>query len=584
MGNTTSSSSVHSVPNGPHHHNKARSLRSTTTTSKGLRRFGSSATLAKLYHHQNVSSATMPSKATVWKNQHGERILDIGKPTKFEHGIHVEFDDDSGKFMGLPDVWQGNFPSDDILDTKYIHPSLVPVSELDDMSTSTSTTTTDGGIGQPFNIKHHIHVEVDQDGVGYKGLPKEWQDKLGPLVAQKKLPRNMKIVESPDSLFENEDDNKRPKSKRESRQLHLATKRKSTMKGNTLKAVQVIQDQERAAATTTTTTTNTTDNNNTTTTTTGLMSIEDIADNPTTDPSTIYTSFILIAEGESGPLYAAKHIGTNKVVAIKKIHKSASVKISKIRNELITMKMSRHPNVVEYITSYVTKDEIWVVMEFMDMALSDILSIEPEEGTCIAIEESIIARVAREILRALTRIHRLNRIHRDIRSDNILLNLRGDVKLTDFSQCAQLTKAQPKRNSIVGTPYWMAPELIKGKDYDTKIDIWSLGVLMYEMAHNNPPYIEHPPLKALYLIASNGLPPLQEPERWSDNFKDFLTLCTTMDPMKRPDTSVLLKHPFITTAVGTPEDMTALIEKARHIESLQQLEEDEDVIEKDLSI
>lgn len=109
----------------------------------------------------------------------------------------------------------------------------------DDMST------TDGGIGQPFNIKHHIHVEVDQDGVGYKGLPTEWQDKVGPL-AQKKLPRNMKIVESPDSLFENEDNKEtRPKSKRESRQLHLATKRKSTMKGNTLKAVQVIQDQER---------------------------------------------------------------------------------------------------------------------------------------------------------------------------------------------------------------------------------------------------------------------------------------------------------------------------------------------------
>jgi serine/threonine protein kinase len=233
------------------------------------------------------------------------------------------------------------------------------------------------------------------------------------------------------------------------------------------------------------------------------------------------------------------------------------------------MKMSRHPNVVEYITSYVTNDEIWVVMEFMDMALSDILSLESNEeeeeeegeersGSFILLEESLIARIARDILRALTRIHRLNRIHRDIRSDNILLNLRGDVKLSklsnkkclavtnpkktaDFSQCAQLTKTKPKRNSIVGTPYWMAPELIKGKDYDTKIDIWSLGVLIYEMAQNNPPYIEHPPLKALYLIASHGLPALTEKDRWSDNFKDFLALCTTMDPEKRPDTSVLLK-------------------------------------------
>jgi hypothetical protein len=128
MGNTHSSSSVHSVPNSNSngHHHKTRSLHSKGT---GLRRFGSSATLAKLYHHHNVSSATVPSKAIAWKNQHGERILDIGKPTKFEHGIHVEYDDDSGKFMGLPDVWQGDFPSDDILDTSYLHPSLVPIPE-----------------------------------------------------------------------------------------------------------------------------------------------------------------------------------------------------------------------------------------------------------------------------------------------------------------------------------------------------------------------------------------------------------------------------------------------------------------------
>jgi p21-activated kinase 1 len=92
-----------------------------------------------------------------------------------------------------------------------------------------------------------------------------------------------------------------------------------------------------------------------------IIKIEDIADNPSTDPSTIYNQFILIAEGESGPLFAAKHIGTNRVVAIKKIPKTATVKISKIRNELITMKMSRHPNVVEYITSYVTNEEIWVL-------------------------------------------------------------------------------------------------------------------------------------------------------------------------------------------------------------------------------
>ncbi|KAG1466958.1 hypothetical protein G6F56_004594 [Rhizopus delemar] len=216
----------------------------------------------------------------------------------------------------------------------------------------------------------------------------------------------------------------------------------------------------------------------------------------------------------------------------------------------------------------------------MDIALSDILSLEFNEAH-LKLEEGIIARITRDILRALARIHKLNRIHRDIRSDNILLNSRGDVKLTDFGQCAQLTKSQPKRNSIVGTPYWMAPELIKGQYYDDKVDIWSLGILLIEMAQNNPPYVELPPLKALYLIASNGIPPLYEPERWSDEFKDFLQLCTSMDPAERPDANTLLRHPFILSFAGTTEDVVQLIEQAKKIESSIQ---EEDAIENELSI
>lgn len=146
----------------------------------------------------------------------------------------------------------------------------------------------------------------------------------------------------------------------------------------------------------------------------------------TADPNTLYTDFILIAEGESGPMYAAKHITTKRIVAIKKIPHTAQDKLSKIRNELTTMKMSRHPNVVEFIACYTTKeDNIWVVMECMDVSLADIISIGPEPR----MQEHHIARVARDTLRALCRIHRLNRIHRDIRSDNILLNMRGEIKL-----------------------------------------------------------------------------------------------------------------------------------------------------------
>ncbi|KAG1238037.1 hypothetical protein G6F35_000519 [Rhizopus arrhizus] len=370
--------------------------------------------------------------------------------------------------MGLPDVWQESFPSSDVLDTTFIHPSLVP---------------------------------QYPNGMGFKGLPKAWSETLSKRA---------------DDAYSDLDGST------------MTSSRKSSVKQHDM---------------------------------------DDIADNPMTNPESIYTDFALIAEGESGPMFVAKHVATDRTVAIKKISKSASLKLSKIRNELITMKMSRHPNVVEFITSYVTKDEIWVVMEYMDVALSDILSIEIDcDGNQIRLEECVIARITRDILRALTRIHKLNRIHRDIRSDNILLNSRGEVKLTDFGQCAQLTKLQPKRNSIVGTPYWMAPELIKGQYYDDKVDIWSLGILLVEMAQNNPPYVELPPLKALYLIASNGIPPLQEPERWSDEFKDFLQLCITLDPAQRPDANTLLRHPFILSFAGTTEDMVQLIEKAKMIE------------------
>jgi serine/threonine protein kinase len=143
-------------------------------------------------------------------------------------------------------------------------------------------------------------------------------------------------------------------------------------------------------------------------------------------------------------------------VAVKIIPRSAEAKMKKIRNELTTMKMSRHPNVVEYITSYLTDTELWVVMECMDVSLADIISVDPEGVPHLS--EAQIARITRDILRALCRIHRLNRIHRDIRSDNILFNSRGEVKLADFGHCAQLSVQQPKRSSVVGTPYWMVSD------------------------------------------------------------------------------------------------------------------------------
>jgi serine/threonine protein kinase len=153
-------------------------------------------------------------------------------------------------------------------------------------------------------------------------------------------------------------------------------------------------------------------------------------------------------------------------------------------------------------------------------------------------------------------------------SDNILLTIDGRIKLADFGYCAQLSSATQKRNSVVGTPYWMAPELIRGQDYDTRVDVWSLGVMAIEMAEGEPPYLEYPPVRALFLIATNGCPKIAEPAAWSTLFIDFMDRCLDMDPVKRPMAAGLRSHPFLRFACPT-KNLTPVILKAKE-ELLQQ--------------
>ncbi|KAI9470417.1 kinase-like domain-containing protein [Zychaea mexicana] len=559
--------------------------------------------VARFYNHNNPSSASMSSKvskSSAWRKQQQqtEKILDIGKPTQFEHGIHVEYNRDNGRYMGLPDVWQNtSLPSDDILDTNYITPHLVPQSADSRRKYNISNSSSNhpnrhkslkkspSVIGKPYNIQHNVHVQIDTAGNGLIGLPEEWQRILTAsgvpdevVIAHPKTVENLMQVRMPDSLQAKQMLPDSPHSPHESRNSPDPNHRQKLPVG--------YAPPTRARSSKLLQLPNLTRNNSLTapppptttlaTTPPPLVSddaLDDIIENA--DPNTVYDDFVLIAEGESGPMYAAKHIATNRLVAIKKISKTAKQKLSTIRNELTTMKMSRHPNVVEYIGCYSTEDEIWVVMECMDVSLADIIAVNMEnESTDQIVREAIMARIARDLLRALCRIHRLHRIHRDIRSDNVLLNLRGEVKLSDFSHCAQLTKQQPKRNSIIGTPYWMAPEVIKGQEYDAKADIWSLGVLIMEMMQGDPPYVEYPPLRAVFLIASNGLPTLPEPDRWSTELKEFVQLCTMTEPADRPDADGLLKHPFLSNVANT-EEMVALIEETRKLELLRK-EDDED--------
>ncbi|VCX30753.1 unnamed protein product [Gulo gulo] len=275
------------------------------------------------------------------------------------------------------------------------------------------------------------------------------------------------------------------------------------------------------------------------------------------DPREYLDNFIKIGEGSTGIVCIATEKHTGKQVAVKKMDLRKQQRRELLFNEVVIMRDYHHDNVVDMYNSYLVGDELWVVMEFLEGgALTDIV-------THTRMNEEQIATVCLSVLRALSYLHNQGVIHRDIKSDSILLTSDGRIKLSDFGFCAQVSKEVPKRKSLVGTPYWMAPEVISRLPYGTEVDIWSLGIMVIEMIDGEPPYFNEPPLQAMRRIRDSLPPRVKDLHKVSSVLRGFLDLMLVREPSQRATAQELLGHPFLKLA-GPPSCIVPLMRQYRH--------------------
>jgi len=259
-------------------------------------------------------------------------------------------------------------------------------------------------------------------------------------------------------------------------------------------------------------------------------------------PEKVFDIMYKLGEGSYGSVYKALHKESSSIVAIKLVPVESD--LHEIIKEISIMQQCDSPYVVRYYGSYFKQYDLWICMEYCGAgSVSDIMRLRKKTLT-----EDEIATVLSDTLKGLVYLHLRRKIHRDIKAANILLNTEGYAKLADFGVAGQLTDTMAKRNTVIGTPFWMAPEVIEEIGYDCVADIWSLGITALEMAEGKPPYGDIHPMRAIFMIPQKPPPSFREPDRWSTEFIDFVSKCLVKEPDDRATATELLEHEFIRNA------------------------------------
>ncbi|PWZ01504.1 putative Cla4-p21-activated kinase [Testicularia cyperi] len=469
-------------------------------------------------------------------------LMGVSSPTNFVHQVHVGFDPVSGAFTGLPEQWSKLLTTSAITREDYEkNPQAVldvlefytdiqkrerddfglgtPTMNLQsgrkpsEMAGATSAPRFNAGTGYAGSANADTSSSLSKQAPGYSGVSKPAPSDAFPGSSMSSpAAQAAGLRPAPSSAPRRpSDDGRRPEMSAGDAGGKTAQQKEAERRISTMSEAQIMEKLR------------------------SVVSQE--------DPNMLYSKIKKVGQGASGSVFVAKTLATGQRVAIKTMDLAQQPRKELIVNEILVMKESQHPNIVNFLNSFLVRNnELWVIMEYMEGgALTDVI----DNNT---LEEDQIAAICLETCKGLEHLHSQSIIHRDIKSDNVLLNASGQVKITDFGFCAKLTDQKSKRATMVGTPYWMAPEVVKQKEYGAKVDIWSLGIMAIEMIENEPPYLDEEPLKALYLIATNGTPTLKKPETLSKNLKSFLAVCLCADVKSRASADELLQHPFLQSA------------------------------------